>query len=85
MTIKEVLFEAYDEGWDRNLPVTLHTYEDGTQDLHRQTGTNFVEAIDRARELLAARGLQAAAEPSFYGPTGAYIEVTAKVEELQAA
>ncbi len=85
MTTEEVLFEAHDEGWNRPLPVTLITYKDGSQDLHRQTGFNFEEAVERARALLAARGLEVAAEPSFLAPSGAYLSVTAKVEEPQTA
>ncbi len=84
MTTEEVLFEAHDEGWNRPLPVKLLTYKDGSQDLHRQTGANFDEAVERARALLAERGLHAA-EPSFIGPSGAYMKVTALVEEAQTA
>lgn len=75
-SIVEVLFEAFDTGWGRPMPVKVLTYSDGSQDLHRQTGTEFVEAIERAKVILAQRGLQVA-EPSYVGPTGIYMSISA--------
>lgn len=75
-TTEEVLFAEYDEGWGRPLPVKLFTYADGKQDVHRQTGTNFHEAIARAKALLAERGFQVNEKPSFIGITGAYMTVS---------
>ena len=72
---EEVVFVGYDEGWSRNLPVTLITYAEGTQDLHRQTGNQFDEHIAEARKILAARGLSVSPIEDI-GGTGAYMRVT---------
>lgn len=72
----EVIFKGPDAGWNgREMPVTLITYEDGSQDLHRQTGSQFDEHVAEAAQLLAARGL-AVGKVEFIGPTGAYMRVT---------
>ena len=70
----EVLFSAHDSGWGRALPVTLITYADGTQDLHRQTGADFPAAIKKARAQLWERGLAVGPAETF-GATGAYLPV----------
>lgn len=70
-----VLFSAYDAGWSREMPVKLITYPNGSQDLHRQTGSDFVGAVDRAKAMLLKQGFQVG-EISFIGPTGAYMAVT---------
>ena len=71
----EVLFSDFDAGWNRDMPVKLITYPSGSQDLHRQTGSDFLSAVDRAKALLLEQGFQVG-EISFIGPTGAYMPVT---------
>ncbi|MDB5885832.1 MAG: hypothetical protein JWR74_2003 [Polaromonas sp.] len=73
-TTKEILLSEHDGGWGNELPVTLLTYEDGTQDLHRQTGEDFTAAIEKARALLWVRGL-AVGPIEMIGPTGARMPV----------
>ena len=71
----EVLFTDHDSDWNREMPVTLITYPDGRKDLHRQTSTDFTKAVQKAKGILAARGLEVG-KVDFIGPTGAYMEVT---------
>lgn len=75
-TVEEELFREFDPGWDDELPVLLITYPDGRQDLHRQTGEAWDQAILRAEEVLKARGLGLRTkEPETIGPSGGYIQV----------
>ena len=78
---KEVLFAKHDKGWHRDLPVTLYTYHDGTQDLHRQTGLQYREHIAEATELLKARGLAVGPFEGDIWPTGIYLRVTPITQE----
>lgn len=78
MSVKkeEVLFKAYDTGWEEELDVTLISYEDGTMDLHSQTGPDFDARIKQAAEVLKARGLKLkTGEVECIGGTGAYLTV----------
>lgn len=72
---EEIIVDEFDEGWRRNMPVKLLTYPDGKQDLHRQTGSQFKDHVEKAKKILAERGL-AVGEIGFMGPTGAYMTVT---------
>ncbi|MCC5612151.1 hypothetical protein LC612_36845 [Nostoc sp. CHAB 5834] len=64
------------------MPVKLLTYPDGTQDLHRQTGSQFNEHVEKAKRILAIRGL-AVGKVGLTGPTGAYMKVT-RISEVTA-
>lgn len=72
---KEIILNEIDTGWNRPMPVTLITYADGAQDLHRQTGSDFNTAIAKATTILRERGL-AVGPVENIGPTGAYMTVT---------
>lgn len=72
---QELLFTEYDAGWRRELPVTLLTYPDGSQDLHRQTGADFKAALARAVEMLAERGLSVDIDSGMIAATGVYMTV----------
>lgn len=73
----EAIFEGPDEGWEGKIfQVKLLTYQDGTMDLHRQTGTQYSEHIKEAEKVLATRGLMLdPSDPPAYGCTGAYQRV----------
>ena len=71
---EEILFSEFDAGWGRAMQVKLITYANGTQDLHRQTGENFTEDVEKARKQLEERSLLVG-PISFIGPTGAYMQV----------
>lgn len=73
---KEVILAKYDRGWHRDMAVTLYTYDDGTQELHRQTGLQYREHIAEAAELLKARGLAVGPFEGDIWPTGIYLRVT---------
>ena len=71
---EEVLFEIWSEGWEKNMPVKLITYNDGSQDLHLQTGDHWTTAIEKAREILAERKLQIVNEDGdFIAMSGVYL------------
>lgn len=74
---EEVIFKGTDKHWNnKELPVTLITYEDGEMDIHRQTGWEFNNHINEARKVLAERGLKIKdGEPWQSWPTGAYCSV----------
>lgn len=73
-TKEEVIFEGFDEGWQRVLPVRLLTYGDGSMDIHRQTGSQFEEHIKQAEKILFQRGLVIDPKEKHWtiGSTGAY-------------
>jgi hypothetical protein len=75
--VNEMLFSDMDSGWGKPMPVTLITYDDGRQDLHRQTGPEYHQAIDKAMSLLKERGLRLAASDNdaFAWPSGMYLTV----------
>lgn len=54
---EEIIFTGFDDGWQRELPVKLITYDDGSMDLHRQTGSQFHEHTIKALEILRKRGI----------------------------
>lgn len=71
---EKTLFEEFDSGWDKYLPVTLITYGDGTMDLHTQTGPDFEKRITRAKSVLGELGLTVGKTETL-GPSGAYLPV----------
>ncbi len=75
-TTEEVIYSAKDESWDSELPVKLITYKGGGMDIHRQSGSQFSEAILNAEEILAKRGLRIDhADKWMWGSTGGYKRV----------
>ncbi len=73
---EEVLFKMFDDGWDCEMPVTLITWKDGTQDLHMQTGPSWDARLDKAEAILKDRGLKLKSRKmEFVGPSGGYITV----------
>ena len=69
-----VLFNAGSNGWDRYMPVTFIRYDDGSMDLHCQTGDHHREAIRYAKKMLNNLGLSVS-RSWFGGPTGIYYSV----------
>ena len=51
MEREETLVNEHDEGWNRPMPVRLITYESGKMDIHRQSGSQFNEHIDKKRRV----------------------------------
>jgi hypothetical protein len=75
---EEILFKIWSDGWDKEMPVKLITYSNGTRDLHCQTGDHIDKAIEKAKEALKERGLKIvgdAGDWEFIGPSGAYYRV----------
>lgn len=65
-----------DESEGHEFPVTLCGYKDSNQKyLHAQTGEGHEDAIDKARGILAERGLIVNMLRYFVGPTGIYYDV----------
>jgi galactose-1-phosphate uridylyltransferase len=48
----------YSVGWERDMPTTLITYDDGTNDLHCQTGDHHNRSIKLAKKKLKERNLK---------------------------
>lgn len=69
-------FEGENDTKGREFPVTLCKLKYGRYDLHAQTGEKHVEAIEKAAQMLAERGLivEMTNDP-WCGPTGAYYHV----------
>jgi hypothetical protein len=74
---EEVIYEGFDTGWDSPLPITLISYKSGKMDLHRQTGTQFMEHMRKAAKILARRNLfvDLDVEPDIRS-SGAYYDVS---------
>lgn len=73
-TFRQWFDDYYPDG--REFPVTLCGYPDSRQrDLHAQTGEGHEAAIEKAREILAKRGLVVNTLTYFVGPTGVYYDV----------
>jgi hypothetical protein len=73
---EEVILNEFDKSWGRPMPVKLITYDDSTMDIHRQTGSQFDEHIEKAKDILKSRGLEIVNENSYFiGPTGCYMSV----------
>jgi len=68
------LFRIYSKRWKKEMPVTLIEWEDGTHDLHCQTGDHHIEAIEKAERLLfETLGLRIKQKDYYFtGPTGVY-------------
>lgn len=77
----EVLFTfrqwfGENNGDGMEFPVTLCGYANSRQrDLHAQTGEGHEAAIEKARQILAERGLIVNTLAYFIGPTGVYYDV----------
>lgn len=71
---EEILFSEYSDGWNRNMPVTLITYDDGKMDVHCQTGDHHIKAIDKARAILWKKGLAVGPDEAV-GGSGIYYPV----------
>ena len=57
---EEILFRAISKQAKRDWPVLLITYDNGSMDLHCQTGDHHVSAIRQAKRILGDRGLAVA-------------------------
>lgn len=70
---EEIIFTGFDTGWGKDMPVRLINYEDGTVDIHRQSGDQFDEHIIEAKKILKARGLKIdKTDDWMWGSTGGY-------------
>ena len=73
---EEVLFSMYSDGWEMEMDTTLIFYNDGNIDLHCQTGEHHSKSIEKAKLILAGRGLKLRDEnEEWIGPSGCYYRV----------
>ena len=71
--MEKVLFEF--KQWDnKKFPCTLITYDNGSMDLHAQTGDGHREAIKKAKKILMKKGLKVG-KADGVGMTGMYYPV----------
>ena len=77
-----VLFEAWSDGWNKNMPVSMFIYSDGMMDLHCQTGDHHRQAIAYAREMLYNMDLLVN-DADFCGGTGMYYKITPRWELME--
>jgi hypothetical protein len=47
-----ILFKVYSPRWEKYMPVTLIHYDNGSVDIHCQTGDHHEAAMNRARRVL---------------------------------
>ncbi|MES2538250.1 MAG: KfrB domain-containing protein [Pseudomonadota bacterium] len=55
---EEVIFDEFDVGAGKKLPLTLRTYENGVQKLHWGISENFGQQLEKIKVLLEERGLE---------------------------
>ena len=73
---EKVIWKEYSESGDRLMPVTLIRYQNGSIDLHCQTGDHHTKAIAKAEEILRRSGFKIKDVNDYeVYPTGAYYSV----------
>ncbi len=55
---EEVIFDEFDAGGGKKMPLTLRTYENGIQKLHWGISENFGHQLEKIKMLLEERGLE---------------------------
>jgi len=79
---EEKLFSIWSNGWDREMPVLLITYDGGSMDLHCQTGDHHDKALLRAKKELSKRNLKISGE-EMIGGSGVYYGVEKCIPNLE--
>ena len=70
-----IILKTYSEDWGKEIPVTLIEYDNGTIDIHCQSGDHHDDAIEYAKKILKEQGMKVG-KLEFVGPTGIYYPVT---------
>jgi hypothetical protein len=58
------------------MPATLIRYNDGSADLHCQSGDHYSQCVHQARVKLESQGYDVGRHEHFIGPSGHYYEIT---------